>query len=188
MQSKIDAIIKTYENCVKSIDNEATLSQDRAYGGIIRASKGNLTERIGREMIYLAWEKIGGNRDALNIDKKKVIIPIKKDYVDKIKEIPIKEHISLNLDNYHYSVESDLMVFKTDNSQLNNIKPLIGIECKAYTENAMYKRVLVDFSLLKSIYPEMKFVLLQLESQLGGDYSQLNNITFGSPSTHTLQW
>jgi hypothetical protein len=62
----------------------------------------------------------------------------------------------------------------------------MAMECKAYTENAMLKRVLVDFTLLKSLYPTIKFILLQLESQLGGDYSLLNDITYGSPSTHTL--
>lgn len=45
------------------------------------------------------------------------------------------------------------------------------MECKAYTENAMLKRILVDFTLLKNVYPDLSFVLLQLESQLGGDYS-----------------
>ena len=32
----------------------------------------------------------------------------------------------------------------------------------------------------------MSFILVQLESQLGGDFSKLNPITYGSPSTHTL--
>mgnify|MGYP001068239333 CR=1 FL=1 len=62
----------------------------------------------------------------------------------------------------------------------------IAIECKAYTENAMLKRILVDFTLLKQVYPELSFVLFQLESQLGGDYSSSNKIKYGSPSTHTL--
>jgi len=60
------------------------------------------------------------------------------------------------------------------------------MECKAYTENAMLKRILVDFTLFKQVYPNLSFVLLQLESQLGGDYSYLNSIKYGSHSTHTL--
>ena len=63
---------------------------------------------------------------------------------------------------------------------------VLGIECKAYTENAMIKRILVDFSLLKTIYPDLNCYLFQLESQLGGDYSDLKEITFGSKPTHTL--
>ena len=30
------------------------------------------------------------------------------------------------------------------------------------------------------------YYLVQLESQLGGDYSELNDITYGSPATHAL--
>jgi len=63
---------------------------------------------------------------------------------------------------------------------------ILEIECKSYTENAMFKRILVDATLLKTQFPEMQFVLLELESQLGGDYSELKDITLGSTSTHTL--
>jgi len=51
----------------------------------------------------------------------------------------------------------------------------------------MLKRTLVDCTLVKHIYPHVKFVLFQLESQLGGDYSNVfKKIHYGSPSTHTL--
>jgi hypothetical protein len=63
----------------------------------------------------------------------------------------------------------------------------MAVECKAYTENAMMKRILVDFTLLKKAYPKLKFVLVQLESQLGGDYSsKLCKNPLGSFPTHTL--
>jgi hypothetical protein len=44
----------------------------------------------------------------------------------------------------------------------------------------------VDFWLLKQQIPDLSFVLFQLESQLGGDYSELNATTIGSPATRTL--
>jgi len=50
----------------------------------------------------------------------------------------------------------------------------------------MFKRILIDFLLRREIYPNLKCVLLQLESQLGGDYSYLKDVTFGSLPTHTL--
>ena len=50
----------------------------------------------------------------------------------------------------------------------------------------MLKRILVDFTLLKQAYPNSKFALIQLESQLGGDFCELKEITYGSHSTHTL--
>ncbi|MBI4648443.1 MAG: hypothetical protein HY738_18135 [Bacteroidia bacterium] len=49
------------------------------------------------------------------------------------------------------------------------------------------KRILVDFTLFKQVFPNLKCVLLQLESQLGRDYSSPNKeIIFSSHSTHTL--
>ena len=63
----------------------------------------------------------------------------------------------------------------------------MGVECKAYTENAMLKRILVDFTLLRSKFPNLKCGLLQLESQLTGDYSEIDKkIIFGSHSSHTI--
>ncbi|HHE38867.1 MAG TPA: hypothetical protein ENL20_09885 [Candidatus Cloacimonetes bacterium] len=50
----------------------------------------------------------------------------------------------------------------------------------------MMKRILVDFSLLKTIHSQISCYLFQLESQLGGDYCDLKQVTFGSRSTHTL--
>ena len=61
------------------------------------------------------------------------------------------------------------------------------VECKAYTENAMLKRILVDASLTKKVFPNIYYVLFQLESQLGGDYSSIfNDITYGSSPSNTL--
>ncbi len=50
----------------------------------------------------------------------------------------------------------------------------------------MLKRVLIDASLLKKKYPQIECVLLQLESQLGGDYQELKYPPMGSPSAHTV--
>ena len=60
------------------------------------------------------------------------------------------------------------------------------MEGKTYKENAMLKRILVYFTLFKQVYPDLDFVLFQLESQLSGDYSSNNHVKYGSPSTHTL--
>jgi len=80
----------------------------------------------------------------------------------------------------YYRIKPDVQVYVDDNFK-------ISIECKAYTENAMLKRILVDCTLIKHVFPDVKFVLLQLESQLGGDYSEVfKGVHFGSPSTHTL--
>ena len=57
---------------------------------------------------------------------------------------------------------------------------------RSYTENAMLKRILVDFHLLKTKVPNLLCYLFQLESQLGGDYSSEIKNPKGSYPTHTL--
>jgi hypothetical protein len=108
-----------------------------------------------------------------------VRIPLKRSYLVRIKSPEVREYIERNIKNYYYTLKTDVHV-----SIDGKLK--IVLECKAYTENAMLKRILVDFTLFKQIHPDLSFVLLQLESQLGGDYSSLKPIKYGSPSTHTL--
>jgi hypothetical protein len=100
-------------------------------------------------------------------------------YVEYMEDSETKAYIERNLRDYVYSYTPDVLVLIDD-------APVVEIECKAYTENAMLKRILVDATLTKQRYPHMKFVLFQLESQLGGDFSELREKTLGSPSTHTL--
>ena len=50
----------------------------------------------------------------------------------------------------------------------------------------MIKRILFDADLMKEVAGCETYYLLQLESQLGGDYSELNDVTYGSPSTNAL--
>lgn len=47
----------------------------------------------------------------------------------------------------------------------------------------MLKRILVDFTLFKQVHPNLKCVLIQVESQLCGDYSSPSkDIILGSHS------
>lgn len=180
MPYTIDEIIKAYEILVKGIEDDAINDDDRAYGGIIRAGKGKLVESIGRHIVEIAWDNIKGDPKRLSFEKKTIIVPINKKYIEKLKSKEIKDYIFKNINNYYYGLKTDIHV------SINN-KLIMGIECKAYTENAMLKRILVDFTLLKNIFPNIKCVLLQLESQLTGDYSQpQKRIIYGSYSTHTL--
>lgn len=179
MKNKIKELVKTYDSVIKVVDNDASNQNDRAYGGVIRSVKGKLQEHITEEIIKIAWDNVGGNIDRLEINSKKQRIKIKKEYIDDIKETEIKNHILNNISDYYYGISVDKQVFIDKHF-------VLAIECKSYTENAMIKRILVDFSLLKTSFPNLHCYLFQLESQLGGDYSELNEITFGSASTHTL--
>jgi len=179
-EKEIQEIINAYNVLVKGINQKAIDNQEgRAYGGIVRAGKGKMLESIAKILVKLAWKDLGKKEDRLKIIGARIKIPIKKEYIDKLEDKEIKGYILKNIKNYVYPYKSDVLVSIDD-------KPIFEIECKTYTENAMMKRILVDCTLLKRIYPNMKFALLQLESQLGGDYSELKDKPFGSQSTHTL--
>jgi len=180
MPYSIDEIVKAYEILVRGIEAEANDNEDRAFGGIIRAGKGKLVESIGRHMVEIAWQNINGKPERLSLAKQTYKIPIKKPYIDNLKYPEVREYIYKNIKDYYYRLRSDIHV-SIDN------KMVMGIECKAYTENAMLKRIMVDFTLLKSVIPNITCVLLQLESQLTGDYGNpKNKIIYGSHSSHTI--
>jgi len=179
LSNDIKSLIKDYENLVKGIDTKAKEAEDRAYGGIIRAGKGMLVESLAKSLIEVAWKELGRDPGSLSLDKETVKIPIKREYVERVKSPEVKKFIKEHINDFYYPLKTDVHVHVDG-------KFKIAIECKAYTENAMLKRILVDFTLFKQVYPDLTFVLFQLESQLGGDYSSPNHIKYGSPSTHTL--
>lgn len=131
-------------------------------------------------IINLAWQESGGSLERISFgNTKSYRLPIKPDYVERL-PMEIRDYITARKDTYFYRSQVDVHVF-VDNTLI------MGIECKSYTENAMMKRILVDFRLLKSLRPALICCLLQLESQLGGDYSDPSaNPNMGSRSTHTL--
>ena len=76
---EIQEIIDAYDKLVRNIDSTATSSEDgRAYGGIIRAGKGELVESIVKILVQLAWKRLKQNPDRLQIIGKRIKIPIKK--------------------------------------------------------------------------------------------------------------
>ncbi len=180
LREKLQVIINEYENFIKNIDNIAKESKSRAYGGVVREGKGGFVENIAKKLVKIAWEDLGEDENRLIFRHQIIKIPIKKDYINRIKIKEIQEYIQKNINEMYYGIIPDLQVYIDD-------KFKISIECKAYTENAMFKRILVDATLIKQVYPDVKFLLLQLESQLGGDYSDIfKEVHYGSPSTHTL--
>jgi len=180
LRGKLQKIIRNYRAVVEVVDHNARESDDRAYGGFVRMAKGKMQELITEQLVRATWAHIGGDADALDINAKKIAIPIRQSYIDRIDEPEVAAYIRQNIDNYVYRLAVDKHVFIDG-------KFVIGIECKAFAENAMLKRILVDFDLLKTQYPDLSCYLFQLESQLGGDYSALTKPAYGSYSTHTIQ-
>lgn len=181
IEKRVQAIIRAYKHLVLRIDKRAQEDTSaRAYGGILRSSKGKLVEEdIAKQIVLIAWESLGQDLRRLSFPTKQIKIPIRREYIKKIKDSEIQEYLSKNINKCYYGQKSDLHVY-VDN------KFVIAVECKAYSENAMMKRILVDFTLLKVVYPHLDCVLFQLESQLGGDYSVVQDKSFGSFPTHTL--
>ncbi|WP_104687554.1 restriction endonuclease [Helicobacter acinonychis] len=177
--SSIKDIIQDYSVVVKVIDKDARNQDSRAYGGVIRSVKSKLQEHISEEIVKIAWQNIGGKANRLEINSNKIKIPIKDSYIESIADKQVRAYILKHKMDYHYGLSVDKHIF-VDNQFV------IGIECKAYTENAMLKRILVDFHLLKTLYPNISCYLFQLESQLGGDYSALPETIFGSKTTHSI--
>jgi hypothetical protein len=180
IETKLNTLIAAYNKLVKGIDDAATASSDRAYGGIIRAGKGELVENIATKLVEIAWTEVLHQRlSRLEINKKKMPIGISDEYIARITDSKVKTYVQSHRSSLVYKFGTDVQVFIDG-------KLVLPIECKAYSENAMLKRILFDAELMKEAVGTDTYYLVQLESQLGGDYSELNDVTYGSPATHAL--
>ncbi|MDH7489913.1 MAG: restriction endonuclease [Anaerolineae bacterium] len=183
MPATLADIRNAYNLLVRGIDESAHAEDEdgnRAYGGAVRAAKGALVESIAKHLVEIAWHELGGDPQRLDFRRETVKVPLRPDYLKRVRPREVADYIRAHLEQYFFGLKTDIHVNIDGNL-------VMGIECKAYTENAMLKRVLVDFMLLKQVVPDLKCVLVQLESQLTGDYSQpLKPVRYGSPSTHTL--
>ena len=180
VERKLNTLIAVYNKLVKGIDDEAIMSQDRAYGGIIRSGKGKLVEKITSNLVEIAWVDVLNQKlSRMEIDKKKIPIGIKDDYIERISNPEVRDYVASHKDDLIYKFGTDVQVYIDQ-------RLVLPIECKAYTENAMLKRILFDAKLMKESMGINTYYLVQLESQLGGDYCKLNDVTYGSPATHAL--
>lgn len=178
----VEDLVKAYNFLVQNIDDQASSGKngDRAYGGIVRAGKGLLVESMAKGLVSIAWKNIGGDENRISFEKDPIIVPLKTKYLERIQNPIIKKHISDHIGEYFYRFKTDVHVYIDD-------ELAIGVECKAYTENAMLKRIMVDFTFLRQAHPKADAVLLQLESQLGGDYGEIfKEPILGSASSRTI--
>lgn len=148
--------------------------------GAVRAEKGKLVETLTENIVALAWMEARGNPERLSIgDQRTFRITLQPGYVSKL-PLYARRDVRKNESDYFIRAKVDKHIF------IDGVF-VMGIECKSYAENAMLKRILLDFRLLKSLHTKMICCLLQLESQLGGDYSRpLTNPRTGSRQSHTL--
>jgi len=175
----LNDIVESYESTVRNMWEEAQKQGGRALGGMLRQVKGKLVEDIARKMVRAAWIKLAKDAADLEFRKGKYPIPVNPEYIENLPDGEVRSHLKNHIHEINYKISQDISVY-------GGGKFLLSIECKAFTENAMFKRILFDAWLLKTRFPALKFALVQLESQLGGDYSGLNEVTLGSFPTHTL--
>lgn len=150
----IQSLINAYEFLVRGIETKAKESEDRSYGGIIRAGKGKLVENLAKSLIEIAWKELNRDPGRLSLKKETVKIPIKKEYIERIKNPEVKKFIKDHVGDFYYPLRTDVHVHVDG-------KFKIAMECKAYTENAMLKRILVDFTLFKQVFPKVKVSIIK---------------------------
>jgi len=139
----VENIKLKYKNAI--LESQELYANRRAKdtAGSVRHKKGKIVEDITKDIAKIAWSKISSDETRLRMDKKKITIKTN----DEI-----------------YKLSQDLHIF------IDNVFR-ISVECKSYTEVAMYKKILVDATLLKETVPTINaFFVVQLENFLGGDY------------------
>ena len=126
VEAKLNTIIAAYDKLVKGIDDQAAMSRDRAYGGIIRAGKGELVESIATHLVQIAWEDVlHQNRARMEINKKKMPIGINEKYIERIADPRVKEYVVKHRAEFIYKFGTDVQVFVDG-------RLVLPIECKAY--------------------------------------------------------
>ena len=179
VESIIDEVIQEYSNKVKGL-------WDTTKGGKIRSIKGPLVESITKDLVKAAWINIGGDPLRLALlpngkkgMRKKMKVPINMNNISTFPSA-LREEISANPSAFFYNISVDVHVF------IDNVF-VLGIESKTYAENAMLKRILIDFFFLKEQYPDLKCCLIQLETWLGGNNNHPHiPLSIGNKSTYTL--
>ncbi|GAG61648.1 unnamed protein product [marine sediment metagenome] len=148
---------------IKSKYNKGILKCQKLYAagkpGATRSTKGKIVEDITKDIIGMAWSKISSDINRLKMDRKKVIVKTNDE------TYKLSQDIHVYIDN----------VFK------------ISVECKSYTEVAMYKKILFDSFLMKETVPTIDyFFLVQLENFMRGDYGKNIEAKGESESVITL--
>ena len=162
-------IVEKYDRCLSSLFDETQPGQ-------IRSKKGKLVEDITKDIIRYSWNKLGGDLNRLAFGTNKVRIKMNADY---FQQLPEEVRDDLVIDNFYYDIKVDLHCQIDGNF-------VVGVECKSYTENAMLKRILVDFWLIKKNFPHLLCFLVQLETFLGGENNFVGSKDIANRSSHTL--
>lgn len=171
-------ICQFYKDEIRRAISESKSNTERALGGVLRSIKGTLVADITEAIVKIAWKEKGGSPYLLKFNQARETLCVEDAYIKRQKNPAVRDYLNRNRkEGFGYSVDKHVFI---------DGKLTLGIECKAYAENAMLKRILVDFMLLKLNHPEMNCALVQLESMLGGDYANGKEVQVGSVKSHAL--
>ncbi len=183
-----EEIKKRIESDLKGIIDDYNAEMEKLFsvtkGGSIRGKKGKLVEILAEKIVILTWTKvleqpIGRLTPAPNKKKKAIKLKNVEQYIQRYDGLPIAEIIEAKKSTIKYDFGADLHVFI--DKQL-----VLVIECKAYTESAMLKRLIYDRRILHEFAPNAQYVLLQLESAFSGDFHKCSESSFGSNQYHVF--
>lgn len=174
-KERFDEISEYYEIGTLDIPRQAKkahkMDKRKVVAGQIRYGKGNLVEKIAEKLLTLACGDLGISKDRYHLTCGPINVGITNTSYIMRKNI-------LNPDDYIHSLE-------LDNILMVDGKPVINVESKAYAEATMLKTVMSNISMVYQYYPDMGFVLLQLENALGGDYAN-DVVKKGSGPAHVI--
>jgi hypothetical protein len=113
MPKSIAEIRNAYNLLVGGIDERAHTENDegnRSYGGIIRSAKGILVESIAKNLVEIAWDELGGNPKRLGFLKETVRIPLRPEYLKRVRPQEVAQYIRKHIKQYFYGLKTDVHV------------------------------------------------------------------------------
>ena len=139
-----DLVYKIRSMYEEGITDCKKIGEKKDSGGQQRGKKGEFVPQLCELFIRGSWDLLGGDFRRISVVRKHILVPVST--VGNAGSVKIEIDSLVGVDG----------------------KPVTGFECKAYTENAMMKRVLFDYSALVSHAPEFSTVFLfQLQNAMG---------------------
>lgn len=159
IDGNINDLIADYDTTISGLFNEQN-------GGKIRGAKGRLVERLANSIVRLVWDDVllqSHDRLQINNEKEKIYVKDSDLFLQRQRlDDSARDRIINHFDTVYYDFGTDVHV-KVD-GQL-----AVAIECKAYTETAMLKRIIFDSMLMDEALPDATHCLFQLEAAFSDD-------------------
>ncbi len=179
---EIDRLIKFYNQKIRAMQTGAITAVQRdprrTVAGQIRSMKGTLVEELAGEIMRSACLELGISEDRVRVERKFKIETTITDpnYIGGLSE-EVAIHVAENIAEFVSYLEVDAAL-------LIDGMFVLGTECKSFTEKTMFTRAVHDAGLLYKYHPNRKYIVLQLENALGGDYAEDKEVFLGSPAAH----